>query len=190
MNILDEQAKKDLELLYNDIDANDETKKRFFWSVLECVGCEEEFTKHLHVMTKFEALVQFFKLYIHIDMEPNNIDFNHGVFKVGLRKYIVLTNEEADKKAYENIEKSVWSLRSDFIMKTCNLHINDAESLKNMQKNMCEECNNFIKAMIEGTCGMKKFVETAVKNCGREYFIATYDKQENVVGDYFIYRIK
>lgn len=47
MNILDEQAKKDLELLYNDIDANDEAKKRFFWSVLECVGCEEEFTKHL-----------------------------------------------------------------------------------------------------------------------------------------------
>ena len=46
-NILDEQAKDDLLLLYRDIDASNGEKRDFFWSVLECVGCEEEFKSYL-----------------------------------------------------------------------------------------------------------------------------------------------
>jgi len=45
--MLDEQAKEDLLLLYNDIDSSDTDKKEFFWSVLECAGCEEEFRSFL-----------------------------------------------------------------------------------------------------------------------------------------------
>ena len=46
-SVLDEQAKDDLLLLYNDIDSNNTEKREFFWSVLECAGCEEEFREHL-----------------------------------------------------------------------------------------------------------------------------------------------
>jgi len=42
-NVLDDQAKEDLLLLYKDIDTTNIEKKDFFWSVLECVGCFEEF---------------------------------------------------------------------------------------------------------------------------------------------------
>ena len=45
--MLDEQAKEDLLLLYNDIDSNNTDKREFFWSVLECAGCEEEFRSFL-----------------------------------------------------------------------------------------------------------------------------------------------
>lgn len=45
---LDEQAKEDLELLYEDIDDGNKAKKEFFWCVLGCVGCEEEFKRYLN----------------------------------------------------------------------------------------------------------------------------------------------
>jgi hypothetical protein len=46
-NISDEQAQGDLLLLYRDIDTSNDEKRKFFWSVLECVGCEEEFKSYL-----------------------------------------------------------------------------------------------------------------------------------------------
>lgn len=45
--MLDEQAKDDLRLLYNDIDLSNTSKKEFFWDVLECAGCSEEFREYL-----------------------------------------------------------------------------------------------------------------------------------------------
>ena len=44
---LNEQAKDDLRLLYNDIDLSNTSKKEFFWDVLECAGCSEEFREYL-----------------------------------------------------------------------------------------------------------------------------------------------
>ena len=45
-NVLDDQAKDDLLLLYKDIDNANIEKKDFFWSVLECAGCFEEFERY------------------------------------------------------------------------------------------------------------------------------------------------
>ena len=43
--MLDNQAKDDLRRLYESTE--DEDRKKYFWSVLECVGCEEEFKDYL-----------------------------------------------------------------------------------------------------------------------------------------------
>ena len=43
--ILDEQAREDLLALYKE--TIDEGHKVYFWSVLECVGCAEEFRAYL-----------------------------------------------------------------------------------------------------------------------------------------------
>ena len=45
-NVLDDQAKDDLLLLYRDIDIANDEKRDFFWSVLECAGCSEEFERY------------------------------------------------------------------------------------------------------------------------------------------------
>ena len=58
-----------------------------------------------------------------------------------------------------------------------------------MQRNSCEDCNEFIKAMIDGTCGMNNFVERAIDADGRGQFLSQYDGEENEFGGYFIYRI-
>ena len=40
--MLDEQAKKDLLHLYNDLAANNSKIQQVFWDILECAGCAEE----------------------------------------------------------------------------------------------------------------------------------------------------
>lgn len=45
-NVLDDQAKEDLLSLYEDIDTANDEKRDFFWSVLECAGCSEEFERY------------------------------------------------------------------------------------------------------------------------------------------------
>ena len=47
MILLNSQAIEDLQLLYRDINPSNTAKKEFFWCVLECVGCEEEFKDYL-----------------------------------------------------------------------------------------------------------------------------------------------
>lgn len=46
-NVLDDQAQKDLYHLYKEeVAYSNTTKQWFFWSILECIGCEEEFKKY------------------------------------------------------------------------------------------------------------------------------------------------
>ena len=40
--MLDEQAKKDLLHLYNELAANNSKIQQVFWDILECAGCAEE----------------------------------------------------------------------------------------------------------------------------------------------------
>lgn len=44
-DILDEQAKEDLADLYNDTYKN--VDEDTFWSILQCIGCEDEFRRYL-----------------------------------------------------------------------------------------------------------------------------------------------
>ena len=44
-NILDEQSRADLALLYSDT-RNRPNIREFFWDVLECAGCSEEFKEY------------------------------------------------------------------------------------------------------------------------------------------------
>lgn len=46
-NVLNDQAQKDLYRLYKEeVAYSTTTKQWFFWSVLECIGCEEEFKRY------------------------------------------------------------------------------------------------------------------------------------------------
>ena len=106
-------------------------------------------------------------------------------------EYLVLTDGEADEKAQEYIEDSLWAFNAEFILNICELDSgsNVIESLRKMQETSCEGCNDFIRALIEGTCGIDAFVEEAILADGRGHFLSTYDGEEGEQDGYYIYCI-
>ena len=134
---------------------------------------------------KIKALATF------LDINENDIEVNdYGTFEHG-GEYLVLTDNEANEKAKQEILESLWAFNSEFILDCCELDSSRCvvASLQDMQENCCESCNDFIRALIDGTCGIDAFVSLAIESDGREHFIATYDNEENEQDEYFIYRI-
>ena len=134
-------------------------------------------------MKKIEALAK----YLEIDVEDTN-ETNWGTLEADGGEFLVLTDYEADDKAYSEIEESLWAFNADFIIDMCGFS-SGKKSLTAMQRESCEDCNEFIKAMIEGTCGLGAFVQSDIESDGRGHFISTYDGEEVEQDDYFIYRI-
>ena len=135
-------------------------------------------------MTKERALAEF------LDVEENEVKKNSwGTYGTGNgNEYMVLTDYEANEKVYEEIENSLWTFNAEFIIEMARLN-RGVKSLRTMQENYCEDCNDFIRAIIDGTCGMDSFVESAIESDGRGHFISYYDGEENEKGEYFIYRV-
>ena len=134
-------------------------------------------------MTKIEALAKFLEIGIEDITETD-----WGTLEADGSEFLVLTDEEADAKAYEEIEESLWAFNADFIIDMCGFSGGE-KSLIAMQRESCEDCNEFIRAMIEGTCGMDSFVESAIESDGRGHFISGYDGEEVEQDEYFIYRV-
>lgn len=106
-------------------------------------------------------------------------------------EYLVLTDEEADEQARTDIEDSLWAFNSEFILDTCELDSdpNVTNSLRKMRENSCEGCNDFIRAIVDGTCGIYEFVAQAILADGRGQFLSTYDGEEGEQDGHFIYCI-
>ena len=134
-------------------------------------------------MTKIEALAKFLEISIEDITETD-----WGTLEADGSEFLVLTDEEADAKAYEEIEESLWAFNADFIIDMCGFSGGE-KSLIAMQRESCEDCNEFIKAMIEGTCTLDTFVQSAIETDGRGHFISMYDGEENEQDEYFIYRV-
>ena len=106
-------------------------------------------------------------------------------------EYLVLTDGEADQMSQEYIEESLWAFNADFILDTCGLDSssNVSRSLRKMQEESCEGCNDFIRALVDGTCGIDEFTKQAILADGRGHFLSSYDGEEEEQGGYFIYCI-
>jgi hypothetical protein len=102
--------------------------------------------------------------------------------------YLVYTDAEADEAAHEYIESSLWAFNASFILGETGINEGE-ESLQKMQEDSCEGCNEFIAALIKGTCGIEEFVQSAISADGRGHFMSSYDGEENEQGEFFIYRI-
>jgi hypothetical protein len=105
--------------------------------------------------------------------------------------YLVLTDEEADQAAKENIEESLWAFNKSFL----NAHSEAISEIPEkdfvaMQGKLCESFNKAVKAMIDD---FEHFVEDAISCDGRGHFMNTYDDEENEekINEtyYYIYRI-
>ena len=119
------------------------------------------------------------------DEEVNNITFNGNEFIHGDREYLVLEDEEADKRAEEYIKDTAWAFKPSFL----SAHTGIDEDVFNILSEKCEDSNNAVLSMIKD---FDHFVSDAISSDGRVHFIATYDHDESIEEinntEYFIYR--
>jgi len=120
-----------------------------------------------------------------VEVQPlDSSDFNTD--------YRVLTDEEADEAVKEEIENSVWAFKAEFILYECDLPLELAPAIQTFQEEKCESANEAILELIEKTCGLDEFVESAISADGRGHFLSSYDGdeyEETVEGTtFYIYR--
>ena len=119
------------------------------------------------------------------DEEVNNITFNGNEFIHGDREYLVLEDEEADKRAEEYIKDTAWAFKPSFL----SAHTGIDEDVFNILSEKCEDSNNAVLSMIKD---FDHFVSDAISSDGRGHFIATHDHDESIEEinntEYFIYR--
>jgi hypothetical protein len=127
----------------------------------------------------------------YLECDPGEI-YDHGGWELehGRASYLVLTDEEADQKAREYIEESVWAFNIDFlaghIASSDGMSFDDAKEVVTALQPRCEDANRPIRSLIRD---FDHFVEDAIRADGRAHFLATYDGEEVEAGEFFVYRV-
>ncbi len=124
----------------------------------------------------------------------NTYNENYNTFEIICNEYKVLTDDEADEEAKENILTSLWAFDANFILQHTEFYNNSSqaedkafmEGLYQLQSTLCESANSIVKALITD---IDNFVDDAVLTNGRGHFISYYDGIENELNDLYIYRI-
>lgn len=140
---------------------------------------------------RIKALANF--LEVETDEITEN-DWENNAFDCNGETYLVLTDEEADEKAREEITESLWAFNADFIISHTSTYEDmdnyefqaAVNSLRKAQESACESLNPLVRALIED---MDDFVEDAIMSDGRGHFISRYDGEENEENGFYIYRV-
>jgi hypothetical protein len=103
---------------------------------------------------------------------------------------IVADDDNAYWLTTERIEDSLWAFSPEFLASETGLPVEVFQALADSGR--CESNNEAIAALVEQTCGMDKFVSSAVSADGRGHFLSGYDGEEGEIeidGDiYYVYR--
>ena len=132
-------------------------------------------------MTKEEALAKF----LECDVDDISVTrYDDDTFDAPGGEYMVLTDEEADRRAQDDILNSAWAFNASFLVG----HVPDGvtEDIISMISEKCEGGNSTMLGLIQDH---NTFVEDAISADGRGHFLSTYDGEENEQGEYFIYRV-
>jgi hypothetical protein len=93
--------------------------------------------------------------------------------------YLVLDDSEADEKCAEYIKDSLWAFNADFLAGETGI---DSEVFEAIHANdRCEDNNAAMLSIIEGTCGIDSFIESAIGADGRGHFLVGYDFNEHEI---------
>lgn len=92
-------------------------------------------------------------------------------------RYMVLTDEEADEKAREYIEESLWAFNPSFLAGVTGV---DQEVFEAIQANDRCEGNNSAIARLVGD-DLDRLVDQAIGADGRGHFLNTYDGHEHEI---------
>lgn len=103
--------------------------------------------------------------------------------------YAIGTDEEADEAAAQYIKDTLWAFNASFIVSECSLDGSLAECIQTWQQEKCEDANDGIESLIENSCGIEEFIESAISADGRGHFMSSYDGNEIEQDGFYIYRI-
>ncbi len=146
---------------------------------------------------KKRALQQFLSIPDEDMEELKPSQYEENGLEYGKEEYLILTDMEANARAREDIERSLWAFQPSFILSHCstydrmsNWEYDSAKTaLEKIGSHFCEGVNELIRALISD---IDEFVEDAISEDGRGHFISMYDGDENeetVDGvTYYIYR--
>jgi hypothetical protein len=110
-----------------------------------------------------------------------------GLYDVcGGSEYLVLTDDEANEHATDDIMESIWAFNPDFIIDHTNLPYEAIDLIRSYQSEQCDGANDVIYALIND---IDEFIDDAICADGRGHFMASYDGDEYESGEYFIYRM-
>lgn len=98
-------------------------------------------------------------------------------YKVYTEEYKVYTEEEREEAVTEYIKESLWAFKPSFLAYKTDI----PEEVYEQLCDGCESGNNAILRLIEKTCGLYSFVDSAVSADGYGYFLSMYDGEENEV---------
>ena len=132
----------------------------------------------MRIETKLTTLAE------HIDCEANEIEqgYDDSIFELGNKEYLVLTDEEADERAKEYIENSIWTFYSSFLAKHTNL---DEDIISHLQ-DKCESAND---VLLNAVKDIDNLIDDAIGQDGRGHFMSSYDGEEYDLNGFYIYRI-
>lgn len=107
-------------------------------------------------------------------------------FRVNGSEFFVLTDSERDEFANDAITGSLWTFNASFLSDMTGID----EVIFTKLAELSESANDGLKAIIESTCGLEKFVEESTSTDGHGHFIATYDGEEmELENDFYAYQI-
>lgn len=120
----------------------------------------------------------------HLDCEANEIEQGHdnSTFELGDMEYLVLTDEEADERAKEYIEQTVWAFSSWFLSQHTDI---DEEIIQHLQ----DKCEGANEPLLRSITDFDAFVDEAIGIDGRGHFMSSYDGYEHELNELFIYRV-
>lgn len=137
-------------------------------------------------MEKTEAL----SIYLGCEEDEISEGYDECTFEYGRSEYLVLTEEEADKRCEEYILDTLWAFNTSFIMNyiSCENKYEDKDLEKCLValQELCETSNVVIKLLVGNR--IDEFIEDAISSDGRGAFLASYNGEETEEGDYYIYR--
>ena len=121
------------------------------------------------------------------DLEETEIYVTNNMFELDNgEEYLVLTDQEADEYATDEIENMLWAFNADFLASYTGLHKAVFEALAEGYENS----NEAIMALINNAGSMDDFVQECIDADGRGHFVANYDGEEiELENDYYAYRV-
>lgn len=104
--------------------------------------------------------------------------------------YLVYNEDDANDACKMCIEETLWAFCPSFLNQMTGISQTVFEALLPQ----CEDANDAVRSIIDGSCGIDAFVEAAVgaETNGRGHFLACYDHEERELsvegGYYYLYK--
>jgi hypothetical protein len=132
-----------------------------------------------------EARIAALASWLDVDIDDlDEVDYQDNCFTTGTKEWLVLTDEEADTAAKEDIELSLWAFKRDFLSAYMPEGV-DSEHLEKLN-DLCEDSNPLILALVGDR--LDDLSWDAIASDGRGHFLSGYDGYENEVGPFYVYR--